>query len=84
MNTYLSDELQLVEEKEPLRLLMDMIHSITWISTDLGRSIDIDGFIWNNAIKSYPSESLSLLNDSVDLPKSTAPLNEPEFVWLLE
>ncbi|HZB18003.1 MAG TPA: hypothetical protein VE445_12630 [Nitrososphaeraceae archaeon] len=40
MNTYLSDELLSVEEKEPLRLLMDMIHSITWISTDLGRSVD--------------------------------------------
>jgi hypothetical protein len=44
----------------------------------------IDGFLWNNAIKLYPSVSLSLLNDSIGLPKSTAPLNEPEFVWLLE
>jgi hypothetical protein len=55
------------------------------MSSDIGRSVDgrwvfYGIMLFNNT----QSGSLSVLNNSIGLSKSTAPLNEPEFVWLLE
>jgi hypothetical protein len=55
------------------------------LSSDIGRSVDgrrvfYGIMLFNNT----QSGSLSVQNNSIVLSKSTAPLNEPEFIWLLE
>ncbi|HKG88973.1 MAG TPA: hypothetical protein VKA95_11655 [Nitrososphaeraceae archaeon] len=55
------------------------------MSSNIGRSVDgrwvFYGIIlFNNTQRG----SLSVLNNSIGLSKSTAPLNEPEYIWLLE
>ena len=83
INTYLSDEL--VQGRGNGTFETRDGQRITWISSDIGRSVDgrwvfYGIMLFNNT----QSESFSLLNNSIGLSKSTAPLTEPEFIWLLE
>jgi hypothetical protein len=83
INTYLSDEL--LQGRGNGTFETPDGQSITWISSDIGRSVDgrwdfYGIMLFNNT----QSESLSILNNSIGLSKSTAPLTEPEFIWLLE
>jgi hypothetical protein len=50
------------------------------ISAAAGRWVFYGIMLFNNT----QSESLSILNNGIGLSKSTAPLNEPEYIWLLE
>jgi hypothetical protein len=82
-NTYLSDELLWGRGNGTFETPDGQ--NITWISSDIGRSVDgrwvfYGIMLFNNT----QSESLSILNNSIGLSKSTAPLNEPEYIWLLE
>ncbi|MDQ5842934.1 MAG: hypothetical protein M3286_05550, partial [Thermoproteota archaeon] len=58
---------------------------ITWTSSDLGRLID-DQWVFYGIMhfNNTDSESLSLLNNSIGLSRSTTGLNQPEYIWLLE
>ena len=83
INTYLSDEL--VQGRGNGTFETRDGQKITWISSDIGRSVEgrwvfYGIMLFNNT----QSESFSLLNNSIGLSKSTAPLTEPEFIWLLE
>jgi hypothetical protein len=83
INTYLSDGL--LQGRGNGTFETRDGQKITWISSDLGRSVDgrwvfYGIMLFNNT----QSESLSILNNSIGLSKSTAPLTEPEFIWLLE
>jgi hypothetical protein len=83
VNTYMSDEL--LQGRGNGTFETPDGQRITWISSDIGRSVDgrwvfYGIMLFNNT----QSESFSLLNNSVGLSKSTAPLTEPEFIWLLE
>jgi hypothetical protein len=58
---------------------------ITWISSDLGKLrgnqwVYYGVMLFNNT----SGESFSLLNNSIALSKSSYPLMEPEYIWLLE
>ena len=58
---------------------------ITWISSDIGRSVDSRWVFYRIMLfNNTQSGSLSVLNNGIGLSKSTAPLNEPEYIWLLE
>ena len=59
--------------------------SIAWISSAIGRSVD-DRWVFHKIIlfNNTQSESLSLLNNSIGVYRSTSDLNEPEYIWLLE
>ena len=83
INTYLSDGL--LQGRGNGTFETPDGQSITWMSSDIGRSVDgrwvfYGIMLFNNT----QSESFSLLNNSIGLSKSTAPLTEPEFIWLLE
>src|ERR687893_1596136 len=60
--------------------------SIAWIGSGIGRPVDDGRWVFHGIIlfNNTQSESLSILNNSIGLSKSTAPLNEPEYIWLLE
>jgi hypothetical protein len=58
--------------------------SIAWISSSIGRPVDgrwvfYEIILFNNT----QSKSLSLLNNSIGLVKSTIG-NEPDYIWLLK
>ena len=82
-NTYLSDDLLIGRGNGTMETSDGQ--KITWISSDLGK---LRGNQWvyygvmqfNNT----GSESFSLLNNSIALSKSSYPLMEPEYIWLLE
>jgi hypothetical protein len=60
-------------------------NNISWISSDLGRLIDNQWIFYGLMLfNNTHSESLSLLNNSIGLSKSTSGLNEPDYIWLLE
>jgi hypothetical protein len=58
--------------------------SIAWISSAIGRPVD-DRWVFCEIIlfNNTQSESLSLLNNSIGLVKSTVG-NEPDYIWLLK
>lgn len=59
--------------------------SITWISSDLGRRNDTQWVYYGIMLfNSTGSKSFSLLNNSIALSKSSFPLMEPEYIWLLK
>ncbi len=82
LNTYLSDDLLLGRGNGTIETIDGQ--DISWISSDIGRLIDNQWvfygvMLFNNTY----SESLSLLNNSIGLSKSTAG-SEPDYIWLLE
>ena len=82
INTYLSDEL--LQGKGNGTFETPDGAKITWISSDLGRSVDgqweFHGIILFNNTQ---SESFSLLNNSIGLTRDTTSSNEPDYIWLL-
>jgi hypothetical protein len=83
LNTYLSDELLLGRGNGTIETTDGQ--NITWTSSDLGRSIDNQWVFYGIMLfNNTHSESLSLLNNSIGLSKSTSGLNQPEYIWLLE
>jgi hypothetical protein len=83
LNTYLSDELALGRGNGTIETTDGQ--NITWISSDLGRLIDDQWIFYGLMLfNNTHSESLSLLNNSIGLSKSTSGLNEPDYIWLLE
>jgi hypothetical protein len=83
INTYLSDGL--LQGRGNGTFETQDGQKMTWISSDLGRSVDGRWVFYGIMLfNSTQSESLSILNNSIGLSKSTAPLNEPEYIWLLE
>lgn len=83
MNTYLSDELALGRGNGTI--VTTDGQNISWISSDLGRLIDNQWIFYGLMLfNNTHSESLSLLNNSIGLSKSTSGLNEPDYIWLLE
>ena len=83
LNTYLSDELLLGRGKGTIETADGQ--NISWISSDLGR---LSGNQWVfygvMLFNDTHSESLSLLNNGIGLSKSSYPLMEPEYIWVLE
>ena len=82
-NTYLSDDL--IVGKGNGTMETSDGQKITWISSDLGKLrgnqwVYYGVMVFNNT----SSESFSLLNNSIALSKSSYPLMEPEYIWLLE
>ena len=83
LNTYLSDELLLGRGNGTIETTDGQ--NISWISSDLGRSIDNRWVFYGIMLfNNTHSESLSILNNSIGLSKSTSDLNQPEYIWLLE
>ena len=83
LNTYLSDKLALGRGNGTIETTDGQ--NITWISSDLGRLIDNQWIFYGLMFfNNTHSESLSLLNNSIGLSKSTSGLNEPDYIWLLE
>jgi len=83
LNTYLSDNL-LIGRGNGTIATADGPNNISWISSDIGKLID-DRWIFNGVIlfNNTHSESLSLLNNSIGLSKSTSG-SEPDYIWLLK
>ena len=83
LNTYLSDELALGRGNGTIETTDGQ--NISWISSDLGRLIDDQWIFYGLMLfNNTHSESLSLLNNSIGLSKSTSGLYEPDYIWLLE
>ena len=71
LNTYLSDELALGRGNGTIETTDGQ--NITWISSDLGRLIDNQWIFYGLMLfNNTHSESLSLLNNSIGLSKSTS------------
>ena len=82
-NTYLSDDLLVGRGKGAFETPDGQ--SINWISSDMGRSIGNQWVFYGIMLfNSTQSGSLSLLNNSIGVYRSTSDLNEPEYIWLLE
>jgi hypothetical protein len=82
-NTYLSDDLLIGRGNGTMETSDGQ--KISWISSDLGKLrgkqwVYYGVMVFNNT----SSESFSLLNNSIALSKSSYPLMEPEYIWLLE
>jgi hypothetical protein len=82
-NTYLSDHLLVgrgngtIETSDGQR--------ITWSSSDLGRLRDNQWVFYGVMLfNNTNSKALSLLDNSIALSKSSFPLMEPEYIWILE
>jgi hypothetical protein len=83
LNTYLSDELALGRGNGTIETNDGQV--ITWISSDLGRLIDNQWIFYGLMLfNNTNSESLSLLNNSIGLSKSTSGLDQPDYIWLLK
>lgn len=82
-NTYLSDDLLVWTENGTIETSDGQ--RITWSSSDLGR-LRNDQWVFYGVIlfNNTNSEALSLLNNSIALSKSSYPLMEPEYIWILE
>ncbi|HZE78902.1 MAG TPA: hypothetical protein VE089_10185 [Nitrososphaeraceae archaeon] len=83
-NTYLSDKM-LVGRGNGTFETRDG-QNINWVSSDLGRSIDDGRWVFYGILlfNNTNSKSLSILNNSIALSKSTSGLKEPEYIWLLK
>jgi len=82
-NTYLSDDLLVGRGKGTFETPNGQ--NINWISSDLGRSIGNQWVFYGIMLfNNMQSGSLSILNNSIGVYKSTSDLNEPEYMWLLE
>ena len=83
INTHLSDEL--TQGRGNGTLETQDGQKITWISSDIGRSVDgrwvFYGIILFNNTQ---GGSLSMLDNRVGLYRNTAPLIEPDHIWLLK
>jgi hypothetical protein len=83
LNTYLSDELLIGRSNGTIETTDGQ--KITWRSSDLGRLIGGQWVFYGIMLfNNTESESLSLLNNSIGLSRSTTGLNQPEYIWLLE
>jgi hypothetical protein len=83
LNTYLSDELALGRGNGTIETTDGQ--NISWISSDMGRLIDNQWIFYGLMVfNNTHSESLSLLNNSIGLSKSTSGLTEPDYIWLLK
>jgi hypothetical protein len=83
LDTYLSDDLLVGRGNGTIKTTDGQ--NITWISADLRRLIDDQWIFYGLMLfNNTHSESLSLLNNSIGLSKSTSGLNEPDYIWLLE
>jgi hypothetical protein len=59
--------------------------NINWISSDLGRWMDNQWVFYGVMLfTNIHNQSLSLLNNSIGLSKSTSNLKKPEYIWLLK
>ena len=82
-NTYLSDDLIVGRGNGTMETSDGQ--KITWISSDLGKLRDNQWVYYGVMLfNNTSSESFSLLNNSIALSKSSYPLMEPEYIWLLE
>jgi len=82
-NTYLSDDLLVGRGNGTIETSDGQ--KITWSSSDLGTLRDNQWVFYGVMQFNYTSsKSLSLLNNSIALSKSTYPLMEPECIWILE
>ncbi len=82
LNTYLSDDLLLGRGNGTIETTDGQ--DISWISSDIGRLIDNQWVFYGLMLfNNTHSESLSLLNNSIGLSKSTSG-SEPDYIWLLE
>jgi hypothetical protein len=82
LNTYLSDDLLLGRGNGTIETADGQ--NISWISSDIGRLIDNQWTFYGLMLfNNTHSESLSLLNNSIGLSKSTSG-SEPDYIWLLE
>ena len=83
LDTYLSNDLLIGRGNGTIATTDGQ--NINWISSGVGKLIDNQWVFYGVMLfNNTHSESLSLLNNSIGLSKSTAPLTEPEFIWLLE
>ena len=83
LDTYLSDELLVGRGNGTIATTNGQ--NISWISSDLGRLIDNQWIFYGLMLfNNTHSESLSLLNNSIGLSKSTSGLDQPDYIWLLE
>ena len=82
LNTYLSDDLLLGRGNGTIATTDGQ--NISWISSDIGRLI-VNQWVFYGVMlfNNTHSESLSLLNNSIGLSKSTSG-SEPDYIWLLE
>jgi hypothetical protein len=83
-NTYLSDDLLVGRGKGTFETPNGQ--SINWISSDMGRSVGNNQWVFYGIMlfNSTQSGPLSLLNNSIGVYRSTSDLNAPEYIWLLE
>jgi hypothetical protein len=82
LDTYLSNDL-LVGRGNGTIATTDG-QNISWISSGVGKLIDNQWIFYGVMLfNNTHSESLSLLNNSIGLSKSTAG-TEPDYIWLLE
>ena len=82
LNTYLSNDLLLGRGNGTIETTDGQ--NITWISSDIGRLIDSQWVFYGVMLfNNTHSESLSILNNSIGLSKSTAG-SEPDYIWILE
>jgi len=82
LNTYLSDGLLLGRGNGTFETTDGQ--DISWISSDIGRLIDNQWVFYGLMLfNNTHSESLSLLNNSIGISKSTSG-SEPDYIWILE
>jgi hypothetical protein len=82
LDIYLSDDLLLGRGNGTIETADGQ--NISWISSDIGRLIDNQWTFYGLMLfNNTHSESLSLLNNSIGLSKSTCG-SEPDYIWLLE
>ncbi|HSF50819.1 MAG TPA: hypothetical protein VLA74_08680 [Nitrososphaeraceae archaeon] len=82
LNTYLSDDLLLGRGNGTIETIDGQ--DISWISSDIGRLIDNQWIFYGLVLfNNTHIESLSVLNNSIGLSKSTAG-SEPDYIWLLK
>jgi hypothetical protein len=82
LDIYLSDDLLLGRGNGTIETADGQ--NISWISSDIGRLIDNQWTFYGLMLfNNTHSESLSLLNNSIGLSKSTSG-SEPDYIWFLE
>jgi hypothetical protein len=82
INTYLSDDL--LQGKGNGTFETPDGDKISWISSDLGRSVDGQWEYYGIVLfNNTQSESFSLLNNSIGLKRDTTSSNESDYIWLL-
>ena len=83
LDTYLTDDLQIGTGNGTIQTSDGQ--SIAWMSRDIGKLVE-DRWIFYGVMhfNQTDSESLSILNDSIALSKSSTRPMETEYIWLLE